>query len=241
MQNKISFTCLICETVFLRWPSAVKHAELRGSPIQFCSSLCVGAARSKGIIESRKKTGKTISCEVCEKQFHRKLSAIKNGRSRFCSEPCRQKAFDLKLIDRSQPRPANLKGETISCLICGESKYRKKSMIERNINKTCGKTSCISAYSRSLWSLPPRTPEEMLLPKPKRKVRVTNFTSKQRLELIGTHCLWCGTTKNLTLDHIIPVCAGGLSTKYNAQTLCGRCNNIKAKTTDKIYANRNKS
>lgn len=40
----------------------------------------------------------------------------------------------------------------------------------------------------------------------------------------GHKCRQCGETKNLTVDHIIPIAAGGTSDLSNLQTLCKRCN-----------------
>src|SRR5260221_6487779 len=37
-------------------------------------------------------------------------------------------------------------------------------------------------------------------------------------------CSYCGSTCDLTIDHIIPVAKGGTSTIENLRTLCGRCN-----------------
>ncbi|MHA7130804.1 HNH endonuclease [Algoriphagus namhaensis] len=37
-------------------------------------------------------------------------------------------------------------------------------------------------------------------------------------------CLYCGSTKNLTLDHVIPKSKGGKSNWTNLATACHRCN-----------------
>lgn len=43
----------------------------------------------------------------------------------------------------------------------------------------------------------------------------------------GCKCLICGSTDNLTLDHIIPISRGGSNEKENLQTFCSKCNNDK--------------
>lgn len=204
--------------------------------LKFCSNACVGEAKSKGLIGSKKRHGENLICEICSTPFYRKPYHVKKGRNRFCSEGCRLRAHEQKLVDRTAPRPQNLRGTTIKCMFCSGEIYRKKSMLTRNIGKTCGSTECISAYGRSLWGLAPH-PDETTRKKRQRGDRGSaNFTAIQRKEWLGTECAWCSTTKNLTLDHIIPVCAGGPATKKNAQTLCGRCNNIKGATIDRQLA-----
>jgi 5-methylcytosine-specific restriction endonuclease McrA len=47
------------------------------------------------------------------------------------------------------------------------------------------------------------------------------------LESHGKHCLCCGETKGLTLDHVIPLSRGGVHSISNAQPLCSRCNSTK--------------
>ena len=40
-------------------------------------------------------------------------------------------------------------------------------------------------------------------------------------------CQYCGATKNLTLDHVIPQSKGGGTTWENVVTACSRCNQRK--------------
>lgn len=47
----------------------------------------------------------------------------------------------------------------------------------------------------------------------------------------GHSCVYCGSKKNLTLDHVIPKSRGGGNTWNNLVTSCMRCNNIKADKT----------
>ena len=44
------------------------------------------------------------------------------------------------------------------------------------------------------------------------------------LDRDGHKCSYCGSTYNLTIDHVVPVTKGGTSTIENLRTLCGRCN-----------------
>lgn len=47
---------------------------------------------------------------------------------------------------------------------------------------------------------------------------------QQLAEVYGRHCLVCGATKRLTLDHIVPVSKGGRTVIENLQILCYRHN-----------------
>lgn len=40
-------------------------------------------------------------------------------------------------------------------------------------------------------------------------------------------CLKCGSNKDLTIDHVIPVSMGGTNHHSNLQLLCRKCNSIK--------------
>jgi len=47
----------------------------------------------------------------------------------------------------------------------------------------------------------------------------------------GNQCQYCGSTKDLTLDHVIPKSKGGQSTWTNLTTACQKCNSIKGDKT----------
>lgn len=233
--TKICTVCVNCSIAFYRFKSYHNQAALRGSEIKFCSTKCHGEAVSKGLTpQSKPRKGADLICEVCTSSFYRSQHYLDAGKCRFCSEPCRIKAHEQKLIDRTGQRPERLLGAEIKCLVCSETVYRKKSMIDRNINKTCGKQYCVSTYSRSLWKLEPRDKELVAKPRAVRKRRLFNFTAKQRVEWMTSNCKTCGTTENLCLDHILAVSRGGKNTLDNAQTLCQPCNNWKARHVDRI-------
>lgn len=59
---------------------------------------------------------------------------------------------------------------------------------------------------------------------PKQKERI--------LERDGKQCRQCGNTKNLHIDHILPVSKGGTSDDENLQVLCRSCNCSKGNKTD---------
>lgn len=54
----------------------------------------------------------------------------------------------------------------------------------------------------------------------------------------GFKCFYCGSKKELTLDHVIPVAAGGNSSHRNLITACEKCNREKANTHVEHYNTR---
>lgn len=47
----------------------------------------------------------------------------------------------------------------------------------------------------------------------------------------GNECVYCGSTKKLTIDHVLPRCRGGQNTWTNMVTCCAKCNVKKADRT----------
>lgn len=47
---------------------------------------------------------------------------------------------------------------------------------------------------------------------------------KKKLSILGNACQHCGTTEQITIDHIIPITKGGTNHIDNLQPLCRSCN-----------------
>ncbi len=63
---------------------------------------------------------------------------------------------------------------------------------------------------------------------PHRKVALSRVNIFRR---DGERCVYCGTTKNLTLDHVIPRSKGGVDSWENLVTACHSCNSKKGNRT----------
>jgi len=61
-----------------------------------------------------------------------------------------------------------------------------------------------------------------------RKVGIVTNEIRQRIyKRDNESCLACNLTRHLTIDHIVPVSKGGITTDENLQTLCNSCNSKK--------------
>lgn len=58
-----------------------------------------------------------------------------------------------------------------------------------------------------------------------------NNKVKNRVLAVG-ECRYCGSTENLTIDHIFPLSLGGTDAEDNLQCLCMTCNKAKGSLTE---------
>jgi hypothetical protein len=60
--------------------------------------------------------------------------------------------------------------------------------------------------------------------------RNRNISRSVRIRLLSLNrkCAFCGSTENLTIDHIVPISKGGSNKEENLQVLCRSCNEKKA-------------
>ena len=62
------------------------------------------------------------------------------------------------------------------------------------------------------------------------RVERGKVTNKMRFAVYnrdGNRCVYCGSRRNLEVDHKFPIAKGGKTTFDNLQTLCHRCNQRK--------------
>ena len=67
------------------------------------------------------------------------------------------------------------------------------------------------------------------------KVERGKVTNKMRFAILARdhhRCRICGSTRNLEIDHIIPIAKGGKTKFDNLQTLCHKCNVKKGDSLD---------
>ena len=61
-----------------------------------------------------------------------------------------------------------------------------------------------------------------------RKNGVFTFTQKELKKIYSSPCFYCGSKKNIELDHILPISKGGRHSIGNAVSACRLCNSQKS-------------
>jgi hypothetical protein len=171
----------------------------------------------------------TFYCEVCGKGFLRNQAQIKKSTPRWCSRDCQSKGMSGKNNPFWNKSHSEKTRKKISDSRKGKQIGNQHAKGYAHSEEAKKK---ISEASKEMWkknrdkmiaSLP--RGEDHIFHKPPEERRYRKeFTPYQRREWKDDHCAYCGTTKNLVLDHIIPVFDGGTNIKENAQTLCQGCN-----------------
>lgn len=65
----------------------------------------------------------------------------------------------------------------------------------------------------------------------KRYIPVIRYSRKNIHSRDNHSCQYCGSSQNLTIDHVMPVSRGGKSNWENTVTACLKCNNKKGNKT----------
>lgn len=120
------------------------------------------------------------------------------------------------------------------CRYCGNKYFRKD--VPRNFIRTviCTSKECRKKYCKEFNIEWRKNPNSRIIIKKHRhnrlaklKYKIGNLTTKQVKEIFERDkvCVYCGSDKNLTLDHIVPLSnENGNSIYYNFVVACRKCN-----------------
>ena len=174
------------------------------------------------------RTGQWLPCIACGELFWRRRSYIARGIRKSCGKR------ECKTIAMSGANnPFWGKSHSPETLARIEASKRARPSPQRKggppkgYKHTPEARAQMSAALRKRWA---ENRDKQLAamrrdPKPREEQRYRRqFTPVQREEWADTKCRWCDATEDLVLDHIIPVMAGGINERRNAQTLCRSCN-----------------
>lgn len=181
-------------------------------------------------------TGKIFTCMICGEQFYRRASQIKRGIIKTCGK---RSCKSASMQGSNNPFwGQNHSPETITRINSTKRARPVRTMAPKKgvFTHTPEARAAISKATKRRWienrdlmlkNNPPR-----YKPDDERRYR-RNFSSVQCELWTDTKCLWCDSTNDLVLDHIIPAMCGGKNVKENAQTLCMPCNRWKLKYVDR--------
>jgi len=199
----VSLSCLICKNPFL-----VKPSRLKKEP-KYCSSKCywqdISRVMKKVLGERTNNKLIVVKCEVCNKNFFRFPSQFK--KHLFCSKQC---ADNFR-----KDKPSWNKGK--SALWAKNNKYN----IGRTPWNKGKKFPEFSGKNHFAWKGGVYN-KNRKIDMGRTKYRHWRIAVFERDKYT---CIWCGTTKELTADHIKPY-AFYPKLKYkliNGRTLCVDC------------------
>ncbi|HEY66248.1 MAG TPA: hypothetical protein G4O02_16980 [Caldilineae bacterium] len=61
-----------------------------------------------------------------------------------------------------------------------------------------------------------------------------NYDARKIIERDGSRCVYCGSTENIVVDHMVPIQLGGTDDERNLAAACKRCNSGKAGRTPEM-------
>ena len=145
-------------------------------------------------------------CPICDNDFYPRPDQVAKGYGNYCSKQCW--ADTLK------------KRSSFLCVVCNKEFERVPWQVRKGYTKYCSRRC--TDFSKRKFSTHGGGRDNL-------------FTNWQKREWLDSHCLVCGSTDDLQLDHVVPRFAGGICIKSNAQTLCRKCNRDKYYHQDRPY------
>lgn len=177
--------------------------------------------------------GALFNCVICGVEFYRKRSFIERGITKTCGQSeCKSRYFT------GPTNPAWGRVPSPENRMAVSDANTKRTGPPKGFRHTMEAREKIREASRRMWR---ENRDKMIAaltkpPKPRDQMRYRkDFTVWQRKEWKEAICLWCSASHHLVLDHIIPIVAGGMNIRGNAQTLCQPCNLWKMVYVDRPY------
>jgi hypothetical protein len=187
-------------------------------------------------------TPKFLKCDFCGKQETQSIKHLSREKSieiygfyRHICGNCHRKvknthgsSFTPKHIQAIVETKQYSKVVSAYNAICGEIKKRNTKIAKalREIKKENEAISTLNETRHYLTGLCEGDPNlTYIVAREKANIEIGKEDIRRKVfQKDNYRCVSCGTTYNLTVDHIIPVVHGGSSDPDNLQTLCKSCN-----------------
>lgn len=160
----------------------------------------------------------TCLCKICGATFD--ANPLWHHPTGVCGEECRKQA---RRINKAKYKKTDKGRATRDRWVKSEA-FKKNEYLYRQ-NPTAQKRAAERQrqYLRNSISL---RQSKKIRDNLRRKApgRFTREELVLRFDMYGNRCQHCGTTENLTIDHIIPLKLGGTHFIDNIQPLCKSCN-----------------
>jgi hypothetical protein len=244
-------SCLDCKSK-LMWQSRIDRAVLVEKKCVVCDAPFV----IKGKINSDKvccspKCGRVLSwrngsrekgekvvklCPVCNKEFTRMACAERVTNVKHCSRKCygkskqkpdtyiELKCSTCKKVFSKRKDHLSLKGLDFCSRDCSTKNKTIEGALWRDKEYIANYHRNYAHMNRPAFALYQKERKTNIA---KTKDKMTTKEWTEVLELYDHKCLKCGTSENITMDHIMPIFLGGEHKKENIQPLCKSCNSSK--------------
>lgn len=179
----------------------------------------------------RKKIGHYIPCPICGEEFYKKPSDYKFKKKSTCGKPtCTSEYFRGErnpFWGKNHTEDSKAKMSESLVKLGGErlKGIKKKPMSpESRLSRSVAMKLQWKENREARMAALPRGEDHHWQKPPQERRHRHHFSPWQRNEWKGDKCIWCDSTDNLVLDHILPIAAGGPTIRENSQTLCQPCN-----------------
>lgn len=207
--------------------------------VKVLGPLCKNRHRYRGIFKSLRYSS-TRQCVKCQREWVRQYSALPHVRNILCEAARKNywKNREKRLIQmrKYHNTPAFLESSKRS-----HQKHREKRNAETRLWKEKNRGR-VSEYNRQYIQTPHGKNVVRKIANNRRTRRgfipYTPLQLQRRMSKLGNKCIYCGSAKNITVDHLVPLALDGFECLTNLVPACRLCNTRKNKIHPLVWIER---